>query len=205
MREVSRGPAPACVSEAVRETPTLSFDDLKSRCGEEIRASTYRQQKGLCAFCCDKLNPDFSNTRIAHVEPQSVAPGAATDFKNFALSCDSERLNNISCDAAQGSQSLPLTPFSSNVERQFLYELSGQMKGLTDEAKETIRILNLDSQTGDRSHRLRSARQNAIAVFLKHIAVKERRHVIRYLTEPNRETFPPFQPALKFVFDKHFL
>lgn len=201
MREVSRGPVPECVSEAVRTTPTLSFDDLKSRCGSEIRSATFKQQKGLCAFCCDALNRDFSGTRIAHVEPQSRSSDGTTDFRNFALSCNSEKQADTSCDAAQGNQSLPLSPFTKNVEREFHYKRSGQMSGLTDSAKETIKILNLDSEDENEGHRLRTARRLAIDNFIEYIVVRGHRFAVRYLTEPNRETFPPFQPALKSVYE----
>jgi len=47
------------------------------------------------------------------------------------------------CDNAHGSQALPLTPFVPECESQLRYKISGRVEGLTDRARETIRVLNL--------------------------------------------------------------
>ncbi len=47
---------------------------------------------------------------------------------------------------------IPLTPFMSECETDFRFQISGRVIGLTDIAKETIRVLNLgDSEKNNKS------------------------------------------------------
>ncbi|WP_255343991.1 hypothetical protein [Enterobacter sp. MGH 14] len=41
---------------------------------------------------------------------------------------------------------MPLTPFMSECETELEFTLSGKVRGLTDRAKETIRVLNLGDE-----------------------------------------------------------
>lgn len=199
MREVNPCPAPLAVAESLRLTPTMSYEDLMSRHGQKIRGSLWKNQKGLCAFCCNSLDQK-EKTRVAHLQPQSTDPTQSTRVENFLLSCDSESMKDISCDSAQRNRDLPVSPFTPNVQALFSYQFSGEMQGLTDEARESIRILNLDSPIGDRNHRLRSARRIAIQVFLRHIIGKGDQAIADYLNGAKSLSLPAFQPALKHIF-----
>ena len=73
------------------------------------------------------------------MEAQDWAPNRSLDFSNIVASCVTPR----QCDAAHKTQALPLTPFMPECETDLKFRLSGRVEGLTDAARETIRVLNL--------------------------------------------------------------
>ncbi|RYG32910.1 hypothetical protein EON81_19490 [bacterium] len=171
---------------------------MKHACSEEMARAFEAEQKGLCAFCCNKLDamPEPDRGRIAHVSPRDFGEIPETEWSNLVLSCDSELLSDPSCDAKQGNKPLPVSPLMPGIEGLFHYYLSGRMEGLNENARETIRILNLDSaDEADRNHRLRTARRIAIqtaAEIKDKLTAAEWDKTLRGAYRP----LPAFQPAL---------
>lgn len=201
MRTVAKGPAPDCVKQFLKSTPTANFEDLKKACKDEMDAAFLREQSGLCAFCCNRLvDPSLEGrSRIAHVSPRQLGTVSETEWQNLVLSCDSERLPDPSCDAKQGNRDLPVSPLTSNVESLFEYFASGRMVGRNQAAQDTVRILNLDSaDPDDRNHRLRAARRLAIATMASLKASTTPAQWQKALTG-NYRPLPAFQPAITFV------
>ena len=201
MRSIDKGPAPEEVRTYLRSTPTASFKDLTQRCGGAMIRAFAQEQKGLCAFCCNRLNDPTlpERGRIAHVSPQSEGAVNPTAWDNLVLSCDSERLPNPSCDAAQGDRPLPVSPLTPHVETLFEYRFSGRLVGLNAQAQDAIRILNLDSpDEDDRDHRLRAARRVAITTAA---TLKSQMTPARWtkLLAGDYRPLPAFQPALAAV------
>jgi len=82
-----------------------------------------------------------------HVEAQSRAPDRTLDFSNIVASC--KTLNR--CDSAHQDQSFFLTPLMDECETELKFKLSGRVKGLSPEAIDTIRVLNLgDNEASNR-------------------------------------------------------
>lgn len=184
---------PVAVRTYLRITPTASFQSLKSACALAMDSAFHQEQKGLCAFCCDRLT---DRTRIAHVSPQASGQVSPTAWSNLVLSCDSQHLSDPSCDAAQGSTVLPVSPLIPGVQSLFEFRASGQMIGRNQAAQDTIRILNLDSN--DRNHRLRAARRTAITVMAQQRRSLSSSQWARLL-RGNYQPLPAFQPALEAV------
>ena len=78
-----------------------------------------------------------------HIEARKIAPNRSLDYTNIVASCTTPN----QCDDAHGAQPLPLTPFDAECETDLVFKLSGRVTGLTDDAKETIRVLNLDNKS----------------------------------------------------------
>lgn len=114
----------------------------------DIRASCLKEQYYLCAYCCQSINDENKSSKNEHVVARAIAPNRSLDYSNIVASCTTPG----QCDNAHGSQPFQLTPFMQECEVELEFSLSGRVLGLTDRAKETIRVLNLgDTELNNRS------------------------------------------------------
>ncbi|MGX8219656.1 hypothetical protein ACWS81_02590 [Psychrobacter celer] len=120
-----------------------NYSDLTPEIRQDIRLACTTEQFYLCAYCCKPISGDSRDTMNEHVEARKIAPNRSLDYNNIVASCTTPN----QCDDAHGSQPLPLTPFDAECETDLVFKLSGRVTGLTDEAKETIRVLNLDNKS----------------------------------------------------------
>lgn len=147
MRKIDKGAEPPQLTSWKRKHPTGKYGDLTHTERDAIRKTCAAEQFYLCGYCCDAVSGGAQDTTNEHVEAQQLAPGRTVDFSNIIASC--RGVNH--CDAAHRSQHLPLTPFMIACESEFRFKLSGRIEGLTDRAREAIRVLNLgDSETSNK-------------------------------------------------------
>jgi len=106
---------------------------------DDIRSACAIEQFYLCAYCCKPISGTIKDCMNEHVVARDIAPNKSLDFDNIVASC----ITPNQCDSAHGSQPLPLTPFDTECETDLEFKLSGRVKGMTSEAQETIRVLNL--------------------------------------------------------------
>ena len=114
--------------------PITEKDDIRSACAVE--------QFYLCAYCCKPISGKIKDCMNEHVVARDIAPNRSLDFDNIVASCITPK----QCDNAHGSQPLPLTPFDIKCETDLKFKLSGRVEGMTSDAQETIRVLNLDNK-----------------------------------------------------------
>ncbi len=141
MRKITKGNEPAELTSWKRKNPHGRYDDLSHVERGAINETTRKEQFGLCAYCCKKIGENDSMNE--HVEAQRLAPNRTLDFNNIVASCTSSK----QCDAAHGSQPLPLTPLMDECETELKFYFSGDVEGLTDRAKQAIAVLNLNNQS----------------------------------------------------------
>jgi uncharacterized protein (TIGR02646 family) len=127
---------------------------------DELRQDLLLIQKGLCAYCENKLNTDLGY-HIEHIVPKAGNPHLTFEYTNLILSCiASEQLKNntatsgISCGHAKKSmydKDLFVSPASTGCERYFRYELNGEIvpnphldSNNRDKATYTIDLLKLN-------------------------------------------------------------
>ena len=159
MRKINKGSEPPSFNSWKRSNPTKRYNDLPSQERRYLRESCLDEQYHLCGYCCDKINLDSSVNE--HVEAQDLAPNRTLDYDNIIASCT----HSNQCDRAHKSQVLSLTPLMTACEIELKYYLTGRIEGLTDRAKDCIRVLNLgDSNQNNR--RLISKRKQAIEALL---------------------------------------
>lgn len=148
MRKVEKGIEPASFTSWKRAHSHSRYDDLTYTEREAIRNACLIEQFYLCAYCCQSITGENNDCMNEHVEARNIAPNRSLDFSNIVASCTSLR----QCDAAHDSQDLPLTPFMAECETELKFKLSGRIEGLTERAKESIRVLNLgDTEQNNRS------------------------------------------------------
>jgi len=139
VQKINKRAEPGSLTTWKRRNPTGCYDDLSHVERIDIRHACSVEQYYLCAYCCQSIGQKDDDCMNEHVEARRIAPQRSLDFANIVVSCKTPR----QCDAAHGSQPLPLTPLMDECETEFQFKISGRVEGLTDRAKEAIRVLNL--------------------------------------------------------------
>jgi len=139
---------PPSLTQFKRNNPQSNYQDLTNVERQDIRTECVTEQHFLCAYCSKQITGTNTDSMNEHVEARHVAPNRSLDFTNIVASCRTPR----QCDDSHGSRPLPLTPFVSECETELQFKLSGKVVGLSERAKETIRVLNLgDTLENNRS------------------------------------------------------
>ncbi|MBM7072431.1 TIGR02646 family protein [Shewanella sp. 202IG2-18] len=139
---------PQALTDWKRANPHGRYGDVTEIERQAMRQSCAEQQHYLCAYCTQAISGTSSDTMNEHVAAQRISPNRTLDFSNIVASCRTAK----QCDDSHGSQPLPLTPLMDECETELKFKLSGRVEGLTDRAKETIRVLNLgDHEKHNRS------------------------------------------------------
>lgn len=129
------------------------YRDLDENGRRLIRNKLIIEQKSLCAYCCCRIT--INSSRNSHLKSQRDYPNKSLEWGNLVASCDYSR----HCDKFQRVRSIPLTPLMESCEEDLVFTIAGRVEGKTDEAKETIKILNLNEKS------LVSMRKKAILEF----------------------------------------
>ena len=145
MRKIDKpiGFEPSSLSKFRRSNNQSNYRNLTDEVRQDIRKACTREQFYLCAYCCKRISGDSRDTMNEHVIARNLAPNRDLDYTNIVASCTTPN----QCDNAHGSQPLPLTPFDTACETALKFKISGRVTGLTDDARETIRVLNLDNKS----------------------------------------------------------
>lgn len=145
MRKIDKqaGFEPASLRQFKRRHKQGNYSDLTPEIRQGIRLACTTEQFYLCAYCCKSISGNSKDTMNEHIEARKIAPNRSLDYTNIVASCTTPN----QCDDAHGAQPLPLTPFDAECETDLAFKLSGRVTGLTDDAKETIRVLNLDNKS----------------------------------------------------------
>ena len=145
MRKITKqaGSEPPSLTRFKRKNAQRNYSDLSNTERQDIRTMCTIEQFYLCAYCCKPITGDSKDTMNEHVIARKSAPNKSLDFTNIVASCKTPK----QCDDAHGSQPLPLTPFEAECETDLAFKLSGRVVGLTDNAKQTIQILNLNNKS----------------------------------------------------------
>ncbi len=141
MRKITKrvGFEPQSLTDWKRRNPHGKYTDLSTLEREDIRSECLEEQYCLCAYCCKSISVKDHDCMNEHVEARRIAPHRCLDFTNIVASCKTPN----QCDRSHGSQPLLLTPFMEGCETELEFTLSGRVRGLTQDALETIRVLNL--------------------------------------------------------------
>lgn len=148
MRKITKGNAPESFANWVRKKPKDQNENQwfqalykQEQWGiiNDLSNHNTLEQLYLCAYCCDRITGSHLDTVNEHVEARAIAPHRSLDQSNIVASCR----NKNRCDASHKNQYLPLTPLMDACETELKFNVSGRVEGLTERAKESIRVLNL--------------------------------------------------------------
>ena len=217
MRKITKGYEPTSFSKwrrdkSNKQTPNSRFEQLfndkRWDIVNDLSQSCVKEQYYLCCYCCCRISGDYSDTRNEHVEARKIAPVRALEYENITGSCTTTG----QCDNAHGSQPLPLTPFMDECETELKFYISGRVTGLTPDAVETIRVLNLGDNEAN-NKKLIMRRKAAIEALLGQAGYTsddwklEEDEILEMMLEdldtPVNGKLEPYAPVLKQILRVH--
>ncbi|MGS2744423.1 hypothetical protein ACU6TU_12640 [Halomonas sp. LS-001] len=139
MKKITKGTEPSSLATWKHRNPHGRYKQLTEVERQAIRNACTQEQFYLCAYCCQNISGTNIDTMNEHLEAQDTAPHKTLNFSNIVASCTTSN----QCDAAHGSQSLPLTPLMNECESELQFMISGRVRGLTERARRSIAVLNL--------------------------------------------------------------
>lgn len=146
--------------ETYKQTPGARYEDMDSTTKKAIRKSLVEEQGYLCCYCGMKIENDYHST-IDHIKPQGVKEyeDLQLDYNNLICSCDGDeqkRCNKTKaekkkfpshCNNIKADQKIKVSPLDIDCESKFEFDEEGNIDGVDQDAKETIKVLGLDCST----------------------------------------------------------
>ena len=151
MKKINKSAEPQELVQWKRRNPDKHlYSDLTHVERQAIQRVNLHDQRGLCAYCCDRITEASSMNE--HVQDRQRYKSRQLDFGNIVASCTTSG----QCDDAHKAQELPLTPLMDECETELKFYFSGRVKGKTDRARKSIAVLKLDNRalTSKRKHLL---------------------------------------------------
>lgn len=171
----------------IKQPSPAFFEDWKNQCErcwddvydvvknpmirKRLRRSLLEEQGNICCYCQKSI--DETCSAIEHIKCKDEYPEYELNYNNLLASClggQTERVGKskrdkrtipIYCDAIKDNNDIYVSPLDKDCESRFSYGPEGEIYCYDEDidAKETIRILNLDCST------LRNLRKAAINVY----------------------------------------
>lgn len=143
-----------------RNSAGASYDDLVANhhdIYEITRLSLAEEQGYICCYCGQRIT-GFEGTQIEHVFPKGTAAYGTMqlDYEtNLIACCDGGKyerkidlsipVDDLHCDTKKSNNPIPVTPLNPLCEEKFLFNIDGDIFGVSADAEATIEILNLKS------------------------------------------------------------
>lgn len=181
-----------------------------------VKEALLKEQGFICCYCQQQINFD-EHTFIEHFIARNTEPSKMFNYENIFVCCDggdSDRENQkkqgiktaqrtlLYCDKKKDDDVLEINPLDINCETHFAYEFiessddkpEVMIKGLSNEGKQAIQVLNLDNKV------LRKMRGEFIAGFIDDISVEEIEELLPQIKQKNTDgLFLPFCAVLEYV------
>lgn len=200
MRKIHKGQEPDSLIKWKRQHPHGLYDQLTELGRQDIREACSTEQFYLCAYCCQAISGTNADTMNEHVEARASAPNRSLDFSNIVASCTTPG----QCDAAHGSQALPLTPLMDECETELRFMLSGRVQGLSPRAEQSIRTLNLGEHEQYNKKLVEKRKQLSHSLLLSNGVNPDQgledddllRDLIADISKPKNGRLDPFAPVV---------
>ena len=115
----------------------------------QLRETLLKEQNELCGYCEMQITNHPLSTKIEHIEPREgdTQTERVFDYSNLILSCNGGEKDpppkELHCDAEKGDKPIPLSPLDKRCEDEINFSIDGKISGLTEDAQQTISVLNL--------------------------------------------------------------
>lgn len=148
--------------------PGSSFQDLSNSNNRKIkqclRDSLLVEQGFICCYCGQEISTN--NSVIEHLKNKDYHPTFQLEYDNLVCSCkggQDRKVRNphypLHCDAYKRNHDIYVYPVDYICESKFEFDDEGNIFGLDEESRETIKVLNLNNE------KLRNQRKAAIDAY----------------------------------------
>lgn len=131
---------------------------------QTLRRSLLNEQGYICCYCGQEIT--MENSIIEHIKDRHNNPDLQLEYTNLVCSCSGgkdKRVTNpqcpLYCDASKEDFEIFVSPLDEDCENKFDFDEIGNIYGLDEDAKETIKTLNLNNA------KLRNLRNSAIDAY----------------------------------------
>lgn len=155
-------------------TPNASYKEF-SDTDQELKKSLLLHQKGVCAYCMQRINLKLNKynklqIEVEHIKSQEKFPVQSLNYENMIGVCNGNSKGIEHCDKSKKSLELnKLCPTLKNCESLITYSRSGEIKSTTNDQQietDINTLLNLNNQ------RLIEFRRNMIDLIIKLLSQK---------------------------------
>jgi len=160
MKHIQKSQEPTCLTELKKQQGAV-FDDLsKNSCKKEVRAALLEEQGYICAYCMQRISPDWNKTlgkyktEIEHWASQDRHNELVLDYKNMLAVCNGNAglERNLICDKSKAkfdkTDDLFVNPLNINRINQLEYLENGEITSKNEKIKHDLKtILNLNEET----------------------------------------------------------
>jgi uncharacterized protein (TIGR02646 family) len=110
MRNIQKSPEPKSLTEHRCNTNT-DYDNYAEK--DDLRASLVSEQRGICCYCMQRIQPNSDKMKIEHWQCQDLYPERQLDYKNLLGACkggEGKKKDNQHCDTKKGNLALTFNP-----------------------------------------------------------------------------------------------
>ena len=195
MIRIIKGKEPDFWHDFKMKNPGIQYDQLNdSETGKQVRKNLrehlLQQQYKICCYCCRRI--DLDNSLNEHIRPKAVYPKETMDYDNIIVSCAKDHKTCGPKKDNQYDEHLFVSPLDEDCEEHFAFFPNGDIVGLTEKGKYTIKILGLDS------YKLKQARA---AVYLNCEYCDE--ESMKWYLEAHEGMLEPFVDVIRY-YVKHY-
>jgi len=169
MRNITKGREPTSLTHH-RATPLADYDNYLDK--DTLRAFLVSEQRGICCYCMQAIQPVDGAMKIEHWRSQYQHPGDQLIFSNLLASCmggDGQRNSVKHCDTAKGYKDLCRNPANRDHHVEELIHYLGNGTITSPDAQfngELSNVLNLNAAL------LRNGRTAALRALQKMLSVR---------------------------------
>lgn len=184
-----------------RQRPTATYQGFtrnKDRY-KGTKESLCMEQGFICCYCGRRIKCE--STQIEHLYPKGINEykEMQLDYEtNLLACCDGGKTSRsigvinktqLYCEAVKGNKIIPVNPLMSNCQNKFLYDVTGEVVGVSKDAEVTIKLLNLNSPI---IKNLRKAAINYYENFCSHYTQTDWKNEIKRLSRKHNGKFEEF-------------
>lgn len=137
-----------------------TYADLSGNVKEAVYQSLLNEQGYICCYCERELIEN--DYHIEHLNPQRLHAGDDLDYTNFICSClnQTTRGDPLHCGKLKDNKIISVHPLQSDCQSKFTYTFTGEIDGVDQDTKDTIKNLGLNID------KLNAMRKEALSPFL---------------------------------------
>lgn len=172
-----------------------TYDNLAGDPKKDVYLALLAEQGYLCCYCERELFAD--DYHVEHLNPQAMKAGDDLIYENFLCSClnVTAKGDPLHCGKLKGDEVIDVNPLQQDCSAKFSFTAYGEIIGLTEAAKSTIKTLGLDIK------KLVDMRKGVLDPFLDD-SIEEADFidfVSGYLDPPQLGKLSPFQSMVNCV------
>lgn len=206
MKHITKTQAPESLIKYKR-TSYATYQNLPLQIKDELKQFLIEEQGAICCYCGREIAMSGKNSsNIEHFKSRTNYPKLQLEYTNLLASCTYAEKRKaqqypLSCNAKKDNKDININPTDLTCENCFRYDDVGNIFGTSDDAKQTIEILNLNNS------KLKNCRKAAIEEYsyYDHSVKEWQEELYRIINKRSDGTYLPFCFVVKYYIENEKL